>query len=88
MASSHESICTFSRGLNWHTFDYLENRLLETSRYVTFDPQNINTWSENFADLLILCGSAVDTFFRNMIDCPTVKTSLSSPHKRKKKINH
>ena len=66
--------CSFLRGMNWHTYKYLETRMLETSRYVTFAPENVSTWSENFADLLILTGSAVDSFFRDMGVCPCVAT--------------
>lgn len=66
--------CSFLRGKNWHTYTYLENRLLETSRFITLTPSNLCTWSENLADLLILTGSAVDTFFRDMRLCPNVST--------------
>ena len=64
--------CSFLRGMNWQTYTYLENRLLETSRYIAFAPDNLCTWSENLADLLNITGSAVDTFFRNMRHCPSV----------------
>lgn len=64
--------CSFLRGKNWYTYKYLENRMLETSRFVTLAPENVSTWSENLADLLNLIGSAIDTFFRNMHRCPTV----------------
>ena len=65
--------CSFLMGKNWHSYKYLEGRLLETSRYITFAPENLSTWSENLADLLSLIGSAVDTFFRNMWLCPAIR---------------
>lgn len=64
--------CSFLRGMNWHTYNYLEKRTLETSRYVTFDLSNSQVWSEAFADLLMLTGSAIDSFFREMKSCPDV----------------
>lgn len=69
--------CTFIRGLNWYTYLDLESRLLEISKYITFDQQNQNTWSETLAALLLLFGSSIDTFFRNMESCPCVKNEPS-----------
>jgi len=80
--SSHQDVCIFLKGLPWHTYQYLEKRMLDLSRYVTFDPQNRSTWSESLADLLMLCGSALDTFFRNMLYCPNIQREQSY-----KKIN-
>lgn len=59
--------------MNWHTFKYLDKRLDELSRYITFDKENKGIWSEALADLLILIGSAADTFFRDMGDCPNIQ---------------
>jgi len=71
----HEHRCSFIRGLNWHTYKNLENKVLEVSRHITFDRLNTNTWSENLANILILTGSAVDTFFRDMRECPNIRES-------------
>ncbi len=69
--------CNYLRGMNWHTYHYLDTRLNELSRYISFAPENRSTWSESLADLLILTGSAVDSFFRDMGGCPNIQ---SSPH--------
>ena len=65
--------CSYLRGMNWHTFKYLDTRLYELSRYITLDQDNKDIWSEALADLLILTGSAVDTFFRDMGGCPYIQ---------------
>lgn len=65
-------VCSFKRGKNWHTYRYLETRVLECSRYVAFAQENSKTWSETFADLLMLTGSAIDSFLRYMKDCPVI----------------
>ena len=77
MSTPPQHLCTFLRGQNWYTYKHLENRLLEVSKHITFDPQNHDTWSENLASLLILTGSAVDTFFRDMKDCSCVQKEIS-----------
>lgn len=77
MTSSGEKqhTCSYLRGMNWYTYDYLDTRLRELSRYISFAPENKVTWSEALADLLVLTGSAVDSFFRDMNGCPNIQTS-------------
>lgn len=77
MTSSVEKqhVCSYLRGMNWHTYNYLDTRLNELSRYISFAPENKVTWSEALADLLILTGSAVDSFFRDMGGCPNIETN-------------
>lgn len=69
--------CEFRRGMTWWTFTYLEERLTTLSRFVALSELNKKTWSEELASLLILSGSAMDTFFRNMNDCPYLKNKQS-----------
>ena len=83
-----DHICDFKRGRFWHTFEYLENSLIEASKYVTIDPRNKDTWSEALATLLVLNCNAVDTFFRNMIFCPNIRNNeifkkINKPEKKK-----
>ena len=59
--------CDFIRGKYWHTYKYLENIIIDVSKYITIDPDNDDTWSEVLASSLVLNGNAVDTFLRNMI---------------------
>lgn len=77
MTSTGQSqhVCNYLRGMNWHTYHYLDTRLNELSRYISFAPENRVTWSEALADLLILTGSAVDSFFRDMGGCPYIQSS-------------
>lgn len=67
--------CAFSRGKTWYTFKYLEDVLTNISTYITFSKKNEDTWSEELASFLILSGSSVDTFFRNMVKCPYLKNN-------------
>ncbi|MCW4012132.1 MAG: hypothetical protein NWF07_03975 [Candidatus Bathyarchaeota archaeon] len=67
--------CSFRTGKNWWTYTYLEDRLEIISRHVTFSRDNSETWSEEMASFLILTGSAVDTFFKDMISCPYIENS-------------
>ena len=69
MEKDHGHECSFLRGKYWYTYQNLENRLLEISRYIAFDPSNLKTWSENLASLLMLVGSNIDTFFKDMRSC-------------------
>ncbi len=59
--------------MNWHTFISLDKKLQEISRYITLDSSNRKTWSGELASLLLLTGSAIDTFFRDMANCPCVQ---------------
>ena len=68
--NSHKDVCPLYNGESWHTYNYLESKLLETSRYITIDKANFSTWSEALADILVLTGNAMDTFFRKMAECP------------------
>jgi len=72
------------RGRFLHTYEYLENSLIEASRYITIDPRNDKSWSEVLATLLVLNGNAVDTFFRNMIMCPNIKENKAFKEMKKK----
>jgi len=51
----------------------MESRVSTISRYILIDPDNNNVYSEELAEFLISIGSTVDTFFRNMSDCPGIK---------------
>lgn len=64
--------CDFSRGKFWHTYQQLESRLNEISRYILFDRSNNSTYSEVLAEFLFSVGSSIDTFFRKMSDCPDI----------------
>lgn len=68
-----DHLCNFRRGKTWWTFSYLEERLTTVSRYVTFSKTNKCAWGEELASLLILSGSAVDTFLQLMKECPYIK---------------
>jgi hypothetical protein len=73
-----DHLCDFKRGKTWWTFIYLEERLTTISRYVTFSKSNESTWSEELASLLILSGSATNTFFEMMRkNCPYIKSVQS-----------
>lgn len=75
ISDKSQHICNYLRGKNWHTYNYLDTRLNELSRYISFAPENRDTWSEALADLLILTGSAIDSFFRDMGECPNIRSS-------------
>lgn len=68
-----DHLCSFRRGKTWYTFKHLEDMLNKISRHITFSKKNKDTWSEELASFLILSGSSVDTFFRNMVECPYLK---------------
>jgi hypothetical protein len=65
--------CPYSKGLNWYTYQTLEKKVLEISRIVAIDNINKTTWSEDLANLLILVGSSVDSFFRDMELCSYIQ---------------
>ena len=50
----HLEKCPFNTGQTWYNYEYLETKLLETSRHLTIDPENYSTWSEALADILVL----------------------------------
>jgi len=69
--------CSFRTGKTWWTYSFLEERLNQISRYVTFSDSNDKTWGEEIASFLILAGSATDTFFRTMKECPYIQSESS-----------
>jgi hypothetical protein len=69
--------CPYSKGLNWYTYQTLEKKVLEISRIVAIDNINKTTWSEDLANLLILVGSSVDSFFRDMELCSYIQNKQS-----------
>lgn len=83
--SPHESSCPFCKGLHWHKYLYLENKLIDISKYVTVDKKNFTAWGEELADLLVLIGNEMDTFFRDMFDCPYFQTDPNFLSIRKRK---
>ena len=82
----HHVTCPFFRGLHWHKFLYLESKLIDISKHITLDKRNFNTWGEGIADLLVLTGNAMDTFFKDISNCPNFKDN-SSPLKDRKNMN-
>ena len=72
-----DHLCNFRRGKTWWTFVYLEERLTNISKYVTFSESNNKAWGEELASSLILSGAAVDTFFQRMKECPYIKNNQS-----------
>jgi len=83
----HESSCPFYKGLHWHKYLYLENKLIDISKYITVDKKNFTAWGEELADLLVLIGNEMDTFFRDMYDCPYFHTDPNYLSIRKHKQN-
>jgi len=68
----HLEKCPFNRGQTWYNYEYLETKLIETSRHLTIDRKNYSAWSEALADILVLTGNSIDTFFRKMFECPYI----------------
>lgn len=68
----HLEKCPFNTGQTWYNYEYLETKLIETSRHLTIDPENYSAWSEALADILVLTGNSIDTFFRKMFECPYI----------------
>ena len=48
----------------WDYYLSLENRMLQTSSYVAIDPDNSETFSNEYAILLQAIGGELDTFFK------------------------
>lgn len=69
----HSKICPFCRGLHWHKYLYLESKLVDITRYVTLDETNSQAWGDEIADIFVLTGNAMDTFFKDMRDCPNIR---------------
>lgn len=86
MLTDHKSECPFCRGLHWHKYEYLETKMIEISRYVTIDSKNSNTWGEEIADILVLTGNAMDTFFKDMYDCPNFMNYHLKKYKKDLKL--
>ena len=83
----HRKTCPFCRGLHWHRFQSLESKLVDITKYVTLDETNSQTWGDEIADILVLTGNAMDTFFKDMRDCPNIREdenylSINKPRKR------
>ncbi len=72
-------LCDFRRGKYWHTYQSMESTLSAISRYILIDPDNNDTYSEELADFLLSMGTAIDTFFRNMRNCPRLKKKVYIP---------
>lgn len=69
---NHDKTCPFCRGMHWHKYQSLESKMVEITKYVTLDETNSQTWGVEIADILVLTGNAMDTFFRDMRDCPNI----------------
>lgn len=48
----------------WRYYLMLENRVIETFRYVELSKDNFSTYSNEYASLLITIGSELDSFFK------------------------
>ena len=83
MAQEHKKTCPFCQGFHWHKYQYLEEKLIEISRYVTIDENNFEAWGEEIADIIVLIGNAMDTFFKDMYDCPNFGNEAFKKKKRK-----
>jgi len=60
--------------------------LVDITKYVTLDETNSQTWGDEIADILVLTGNAMDTFFKDMRDCPNIREdenflSINKPRK-------
>ena len=60
--------------------------MVNITRYVTLDVTNSQAWGEEIADMLVLTGNAMDTFFKDMQDCPNFREnenilSIKKPRK-------
>ncbi len=82
----HDERCNFLNGLHWHKYLYLESKLVKVSRYILIDTDNFQTYSEELADLLVLLGNEVDTFFREMVNCPNIISYIACTDLKIKKI--
>jgi hypothetical protein len=87
---SHYEECPFCRGFHWHKFQSLESKLVDISSHVSLDERNFKAWGESIADLLVLTGNAMDTFFRDMKDCPnfTFDEDLARIERRELNVKH
>jgi len=50
----------------------------EIARYLTIDERNSKSWGEEIADIIVLTGNAIDTFFKDMASCSNIGKNLSS----------
>lgn len=53
--------------------------MLEISDIVTLDKRNDKTWGLGISDLLVLIGNEMDSFFRDMSECPNLSALVSQP---------
>lgn len=54
-------------------------------KYITFDPSNLKTWGEYYADLLRIICDDIDSFFQKIVDCPlpqTLKPEIETARKK------
>lgn len=49
---------------HWNYYLMLERKFLHTTNYAELDPQNYNTFSNEYAGLLQLIGAELDSFFK------------------------
>jgi hypothetical protein len=52
--------------------------MLSISRYITIDERNVCAWGEEIADIIVLIGNAIDTFFKDMVSCTNIENYLVS----------
>jgi hypothetical protein len=50
----------------------------EIARYTTIDERNSKAWGEEIADILVLIGNSIDTFFKDTFNCSYIKNHLSA----------
>lgn len=65
----------FQQGMSWHTYLNLERDFIDITRYVALDKDHDKVWSEKIAQLLLLTGSTVDSFFNEMRGSPALPQS-------------
>lgn len=51
--------------------------MLNISRYITIDERNACAWGEEIADIIVLIGNAIDTFFKDMVSCTNIENYVS-----------
>lgn len=61
--------CPFGSSLTWHTYKRHERKVAEALRYTAIDRKNLESWGEEYADMLRSIGDDVDSCFREMAKC-------------------
>lgn len=66
----------------WNYYKHIEDRFMETNKFVYFDKDNFNVYSYAYISLLLVIGSEIDVLFKEICGYPDDKNKNMGDYKK------